>query len=186
MVSLAVFALVSAAAVAILAWAADHQGRIRERMDRLAELQRAHALLKSDLSQVALRRIRLPDGRLARNAFDAAPPGARAGTLIAFVRRGWENPDGEPRASLQYVEYRLVDGRLERSARAALDGAPADTSQVVLTGVESMELGFHSYRQWSDGWTGGAETLPDAVRFDMTLRDFGAVRQVFVLPEAAL
>lgn len=186
MVALAIFALVSAAGVAILGWAADQQSGVRVRMDRLAELQRAHSLLKADLSQTALRRTRLPDGRPGRDAFVAAPPGQRQGTLFAFVRRGWENPDGEPRASLQFVEYRLVDDRLERHVRAAVDGTSTMPPQVVMTGVASIQTGYFAYRQWSDGWTGGAEVLPEAVRLDMELRDYGAVRQVFLLPEGAL
>lgn len=186
MVALAIFALVSAAAVAILAWAADQQTRVRTHMDRLAELQRANALLKADLSQVALRLTRQPDGSPGRNAFEAAPPGRSDRALFAFVRHGWENPDAAPRASMQRVEYRLVDDRLERSVRDALDGSRSATPQVVLHGVESARAGFYAYRQWSDGWTGGADTLPQAVRLDLELRDFGAVRQVVLLPGAAL
>ncbi|KAF1687105.1 type II secretion system protein GspJ [Pseudoxanthomonas sp. SGNA-20] len=184
LVALAVFALLAAAAVAILAWAGDQQAALRARMERLGELQRAHALLKADLSQAAVRRTRLPDGGIARNAFDAAPPGDLSRPLLGFVRRGRENPDAEPRASLQYVEYRVVDGRLERSARPALDGTAAAAPQVLLTGVEDVRAGFYSHGQWSDGWIGGAQALPRAVRLDLRLRDFGPVRQVFVLPEA--
>lgn len=182
LVALAVFALVAAAAVAILGWAADQQAGVRARMDRLAEVQRAHALLKADFSQVALRRTRLADGRPGRDAFNAAPPGRREGVLFAFVRRGWENPDAEPRASLQYVEYRLVDMRLERHVRDAVDGASTRPPQILLTGVAEVEPAYYAYRQWSDGWTGGAEVLPEAIRLDLQLQDYGAMRQVFLLP----
>lgn len=185
LVALAVFALVAAAGVAILAWAGDQQAVVRERMDRLADLQRTHALLKSDLSQAAVRQTRDTGGVIARNAFDAAPPGDLSHPLLAFVRRGHDNPDGESRASLQYVEYRIVEGRLERSARPALDGAAAAAPQVLLTGIETARAGFYSHRQWSDGWIGGAQALPEAVRLDLRLRGTGDVRQVFALPDAS-
>jgi general secretion pathway protein J len=184
LVALAVFARLSAAAVGILAWAADQQGVVRARMDRLAELQRAHALLATDLSQVAVRPTRRSDGIAERDAFKAATPGDGSRPLLAFVRRGWDNPDAMPRASLQYVEYRLVEGRLERSTRPALDGTSAGAPQVLLRGVGPSRLAFYSHRQWSDGWIGGAQALPQAVALELELEGIGPVRQVFALPEA--
>ena len=71
--------------------------------------------------ELRLRVFHIPEPRLSRNLNFAASQ-ARA-PLLAFVRRGWHNPDALPRPSMQYVEYRLVDGQLERSARGALDGA---------------------------------------------------------------
>lgn len=184
LVALAVFAVLATGGVALLAWTADQQTAVRTRMDRLGELQRAHALLKADLSQAAVRRTRGADGGVERNAFNAAAPGDARRPLLAFVRRGWSNPDAAPRASMQYVEYRLVDGRLERAARTMLDGAAAGDPQVVLRDVESARAYFYSYGQWSDGWIGGATALPNGVRLELQLGDIGAVRQVFALPEA--
>ncbi|MCD7098948.1 type II secretion system minor pseudopilin GspJ [Stenotrophomonas sp. MMGLT7] len=186
LIAMAVFALLSAAAVGILAWTADQQGAVRARMERLGELQRAHALLKADLAQAALRRTRRSDGRAERSAFLAAPPDDMRGPLFGFVRRGWENVDAAPRASLQYVEYRVADGRLERSSRAALDGAPAEAPQVVLEGVGSAKAYYYARGFWSDGWGGGLDALPQAVRLELQLRDFGRVRQVFLLPEEGM
>lgn len=182
LVALSIFALLAAAAVGMMAWSADQQGAVRTRMARVGELQRAHALLKADLSQAALRRTRRSDGGVELSAFVAAPPGDGAQPLLGFVRRGWSNPDAAPRASLQYVEYRVVDGRLERSARPLLDGAPPGTPQVLLEDVESVRTHFHTWRQWSDGWGGGVTELPQAVMLELQLRDLGRVRQVFLLP----
>lgn len=183
LVALSIFALLAAAAVGVMAWSADQQSAVRARMERMAELQRAHALLKADLSQAALRRTRGDDGVAERSAFAAAPPGDRTQPLFGFARRGWSNPDAAPRASMQYVEYRVIDGRLERSARTLLDGAAAGAPQVLLDGVESVRVHFHAYRQWSDGWGGGVTVLPQAVMLELQLRDLGPVRQVFLLPE---
>src|SRR3546814_18211621 len=84
--------------------------------------------------------------------------------LLALVRRGWVNPDAEPRASMQYVEYRLVDGQLERSVREALDGAAPEEPRVMLRGIESPTIGYHYRGQRIDGWPGGEGAMPDAVR----------------------
>lgn len=183
LVALSIFALLAAAAVGVMAWSADQQSAVRTRMDRLGKLQRAHALLKADLSQAALRRTRRDDGGAELSAFVAAPPGDSTQPLLGFARRGWSNPDAAPRASMQYVEYRLVDDRLERSSRPLLDGASPGAPQVLLEGVESVRTHFHAWRQWSDGWGGGVTELPQAVMLELQLHDLGRVRQVFLLPE---
>lgn len=186
LVGLAIFAVIAAAGVGVMAWSADQQAAVRARMDRLGQVQRAHALLKADLSQVALRQVRSDDAGMQRNAFNAAPPGNGERSLFAFVRRGWSNPDAVSRASMQYVEYRITDGRLERSARTMLDGAALSAPQVLLDDVVSVRAHFYSYRQWSDGWIGGPTALPRAVMLDMELRDLGSMRQVYVLPDEGL
>lgn len=185
LVSLTIFAMLAAAAVGVLAWTADQQGVIRARMERTAELQRAHALLKADLGQAAVRRARGSDGVAALSAFTAAPPDDRSRPLFGFIRRGWENPDGAARASMQYVEYRVADGSLQRNTRAALDGASAGAPQVLLSGVESAQAFYYTRGAWSDGWGGGLEQLPQAVALELQVRDFGPVRQLFLLPAEA-
>lgn len=187
LVAVLVFALLSAAGVLVLVQAADHQAAVGARLERLAEFQRARALLQADLSQVTLRRVRHPEGGAARDAFTGRTlqPGARApGPLLAFVRRGWRNPDGLDRASLQHVEYRIVDGRLERSSRPMLDGAAAGEPQVVLEGVSAARLAYFDHGQWSDGWPGGATALPDAVRLELHVAGIGDATQLFLLPGA--
>ncbi|PPT67626.1 type II secretion system minor pseudopilin GspJ [Xanthomonas arboricola] len=182
LVALAVFALVAVAAVVVMRQSIEQRDAVRARLQQVREFQLAHGLLRSDLQQAAVRRTRNSEGGSARTAFVASPPGV-PGPLFGFVRRGWSNPDQAPRASLQYVEYRVVDGRLERSARPALDGAVAGPPQVVLRGVRSAVVGFHYRAQWSDGWSGGLDALPDAISLELDLEQWGRVRQLFLLPE---
>lgn len=185
LVAVLVFALLSAAGVAVLVQAADHQAAVGARLARLGEFQRARALLQADLSQVAVRRVRHPDGGAARDAFVGRAVRAddpSSTPLLGFVRRGWSNPDALPRASLQYVEYRLVDGRLERSTRPMLDGAPSGTPQGLLTGVSSARLAYLDRGQWSDGWPGGATAHPEALRLELELDGIGRIAQLFLLP----
>ncbi|MEA0761182.1 type II secretion system minor pseudopilin GspJ [Xanthomonas campestris pv. campestris] len=182
LVALAVFALVAAAAVGVLRQSIEQRAAVQARLQQLRDFQIAHGLLRSDLQQAAVRRTRGSDGVPARTAFVATPPGAQ-GPLLAFVRRGWSNPDQAPGASLQYVEYRLVEDRLERSARPALDGAVTGAPQVLLRGVRAATVGFHYRAQWSDGWSGGVAALPDAVALELEMQDWGRVRQLFLVPE---
>ncbi|MEG3193856.1 type II secretion system minor pseudopilin GspJ, partial [Lysobacter sp. D1-1-M9] len=104
--------------------------------------------------------------------------------LLALVRHGWSNPDAEPRASMQYVEYRLVDGQLERGVRTALDGAMTGPPQVLLTGIRAASVDYHYRGAWNRGWGGGAEALPEAVRLELDLEGLGRVEQWFLLPGA--
>lgn len=184
LVALLVFALLSAAGVVVLVQAAEHQAVVGTRLDRLGEFQRARSLLQADLSQVAVRRVRHPSGAAARDAFTgrAVRGGPAAEPLLAFVRDGWSNPDALPRASLQYVEYRLVDGRLERSTRPMLDGVASGPPQVLLTGVSSARLAYRDHGQWNDGWAGGAAARPEALRLALELDGIGQVTQLFLLP----
>ena len=152
-----------------------------------AAYQRARALLKADLAQAAPRRVRERDGTPARNAFVGSTAGdsramSGAAPLLALVRRGWTNPDAEPRASMQYVEYRLVDGQLERSVRTALDGAAPGVPQVMLAGIESATIGYHYRGQWIDGWPCGDTAMHDAVRLKLQLQGLGRIEQLFLLP----
>lgn len=187
LVALLIFGLISAVGVGVMTYAADNQGVLHQRMERLGEFQRARALLAADLAQAVPRRVRQRNGDASRNAFAGATDGAmamRSGSapLLAFVRRGWTNPDAEPRASLQYVEYRLVDGRLERSIRTALDGAAPGEPQRLLGGITAAHIGYHARGHWNRGWAGGADALPDAVRLDLELEGIGRVEQLFLLP----
>src|SRR3546814_13013652 len=83
---------------------------------------------------------------------------------------------------MQYVEYRLVDGQLERSVREALDGAAPEEPPVMLRGIESATIGYHYRGQWLDGWPGGANAMPDAVRLQLQLARPGRIEQLFLLP----
>src|SRR5690606_24905849 len=132
----------------------------------------------ADLSQAAVRLVRRADGSSARDAFVGGRPG-EAGPLFAFVRRGRENPGAEPRASLEYVEYRIADGRLERSARAAVDGAAPAPARVLLDGIGAARVAYLEGERWNDGWPGGAASLPRAVELELELDGIGRVRQRF-------
>lgn len=180
LVALFIFGLLAAAGVTVMGYAVDAQAQVRTRMDRIAEFQRMRAILKADLAQAAARRTRGLDGAAAPSAFTG---GGTGGALMTLVRRGWENTEDRPRASLQYVEYLVIEGRLERSARPALDGAPLGPPQVLFDGVERFEPAFLSRGQWTPTWTARPDAeLPDAVRLDMQLKGVGPVTQLFAVP----
>lgn len=180
LVALFIFGLLAAAGVSVMGYAIDSQAQVRSHMDRTAEFQRMRAILKADLGQAAPRRTRGLDGQPSPSAFIG---GGTGGAVLILTRRGWENLDGRPRASLQYVEYRLVEDRLERATRPALDGAPLGPAQILYQGVSAVRPAFLSRGQWTPTWLGDPQTqLPDAVRLEMELEGVGAVTQLFAVP----
>ncbi len=185
LVALLVFGLLSAAGVAVMAYTVDNQGIVGARMDRLGEFQRARSLIKQDLAQAAPRRVRQPDGTASRSAFAGAPM-AGGDVLMELTRRGWANPEEEPRASLQHVQYRLSQGKLLRQVSTAIDGVETARPQLLLTGVTSVRISYRHRGQWLDGWPGGRELLPEAVRLDLDLEGLGELQQLFLVPGAAL
>lgn len=180
LVALFVFSLIATAGVTMMRFSADNRGIVHARAERLAEFQRTRAILKSDLAQAAERRIRDGQGRASREAFQGG--NSAATPLLRLTRRGWENPDAAPRASVQYVEYRLVEGRLERLARLALDGGAQGVPQVLAERVRNASVGFLWHGQWIPTLPGGpADPLPQAVKLDLVFDDIGPVSQLFVV-----
>lgn len=182
LIALSIFALLAGGGVILMRQTLDGHEIAGARLERVGELQRARALMQADLSQIARRRTRALDGVEARDAFFGSETGGSE-PLLAFVRRGWENVDGEARASLQYVEYRLVERRLERRHRPALDGAALSGPQIVLTDVGDLRLAYLGKEQWIPSWRNAQrDSQPRAVRLDATLPGLGRVRQLFLTP----
>ncbi|MFT3966354.1 MAG: type II secretion system minor pseudopilin GspJ [Sphingobium sp.] len=157
LVALLIFAMLSAAGVALLRGSVSSQGAVRDHLDRLADIQVALATLDSDLAQATARISRTQSGTLAP-AFYARPAGGDA-PILQFVRTGWSNPDNAARASVQKVEYWWRGGRIERVGHAHVDGAAPSEPAVLLSHVTALSLRFRDAQgQWRGDW---AVTQPD-------------------------
>ncbi len=179
MVSLLIFAMLSAAGVALLSFSVRAQGAANERLDEVAALRRVNAILTADLAQAVPRPYRDRAGAL-QAAFSGG--GAEGTTALGLVRGGWSNPDLLPRASLQRVEYRLAAGRLERVAWPYVDGAEPLQAAVLLTGVRSLRLRYRIKGDWRDTWDSDLpEALPEAVELIADIEGIGAIRQLFLV-----
>ncbi|MGA9580564.1 MAG: type II secretion system minor pseudopilin GspJ [Allosphingosinicella sp.] len=179
LVSLFIFGLLSAAGVALLSFSVRAQEVAEARLDDLADFRRAGALLAGDLAQAAPRMARDSTGT-SRPAFDGLG-GEQGGVVLAFVRRGWENLDDTPRASLQRVEYRLEGGRLERRVYPRLDGAEALPATTVVDDVRRIRLRYRDLEgAWRERWDPTKATeLPRAVELVMDSEGSGTTRQLF-------
>ena len=180
LVSLFIFALLSAAGVALLSFSVRAQEVAEIELGKIADLRRAGALLSGDLAQAAARPWRDENGE-SRPAFSGAG-GDREGPILAFVRRGAENLEAVPRPSAQRVEYRLAAGRLERRSWTMIDGAPPRAESAMLTGVRRIRLRYRDRSgEWRDRWDPTALTdLPKAVEMVVDTGEAGATRLLFL------
>ncbi|PZN92200.1 MAG: type II secretion system protein GspJ [Alphaproteobacteria bacterium] len=176
LIGLAIFAILSLAGVSLLSFSIDARQRTGERLDTLAGVVRTRALLSADLAQAAPRPWRDSNG-LRHPAF------AADGTMVLeLVRRGWRNDGGAARSSLQRVAYRLSGDRLERLSAPMVDGTVANPPAVLLTGVTTLRLRFHSAGEWRSDWQPAApDVLPDAVELTLAAAAVPELRQVFLV-----
>lgn len=180
--ALFVFGLVSAAGALVMGSTLDGQTVVRTRMGQLGAFQRTRVLLKADLDQLSTRRTRDAAGVQASGAFIGRQP-TEGAPFMMLARHGWENPGAARRPSMQRVDYRLSDGRLERVTRAALDGAPAGPPQVLLEGVDQLQVAYLYRGAWSPTWTAlPTAELPQAVRIAFRVEGLGRFEQVLLTP----
>ena len=184
LVALAALAVLAAGALAVASASTASHDAIRVRQAETHELMRLRAALKGDITQAAARRPRDQNGAKGQAALEGGTPGG--GVFLSLVRRGWDNPLEHSRASLQYVEYRLEAGRIERLWRRHVDGSPLEEPQVLAEDVRSVSLDFFDHDQWTDGWAGSpTRPLPQALRVTVDFVAGGSISQVLLLPEAA-
>ncbi len=180
LISLLIFAMLAAAGAAVLGVTIDNRFAVKAQSDRVSDLQRMRSLLRADLGQATGRRARGPTGRPAPQAMTG--PMTPTDPVLTLTRAGWSNPGEQPRPSLQRVEYRLVDDRLERRVASQLDGARPGPPQILYRGVRDVTVAFLRDGEAAPAFTSTPERpLPDAVRITMTLEGYGPVEQLFLV-----
>jgi general secretion pathway protein J len=171
--------MLSAAGVALLSFSVRAQEAAEGRLGELAQLRRASALMAADLAQAAPR-VHRDEAGATLPAF--AGGGGEEGVAMAFVRRGWENVDGDSRSSLQRVEYRVAAGRLERRIWPRVDGAAPTGPVALLEGVRSVRLRYRDAAgEWRARWDPEEPgALPRAVELVADVEGSGVTRQLFL------
>lgn len=163
-ISLALFALIAMAGLALVESLLGVQGGTEGRLDRLAEIQRAMFVIDNDLEQIATGPI---EGHADQLRFSR--PVQAAGGLPVRLR------------------YALAAGTLGRS----LDGRGVPgMSQQMLSGIASVRWTFYTPATgWIDRWPPSSEQASDwpvAIAADIVLVPgrgaSGALRRVVALP----
>lgn len=178
-VALAIFAIVATAGVALLRASADTQVAVDRSLDDHGRIDRIALLFQSDLGQVVVRPSARSDGGV-RPAFLGTPLG------MSFVRDGIVPTRPEPSPSINRVEWKLVEGRLERQAHRAPDATrlldPPARLADALTRVEFAYRGLDG--AWSSSWPHpGGPALPRAVRMTIAGEGLPPTDFVALLPD---
>lgn len=184
LVALAVFAVLATLAYGGLGEAATQSSRLEALQQRWTGVQRAVRVLENDFAQLRGRPVRDILGQTYEAALDASAAGR-----LSFTRGGWLNPALLPRAELQRVRYRLIDGQLLREHWPVLDriGATDAGGEVLLEGVSEFQVEFLPQRMpaayaWTAFWpppgSASVESLPAAVRFSLTATGAGRITRL--------
>lgn len=178
LVGLFLFGLMAAAGTALLAGSVQASGQAQAMVGTSGDLARLRALLTADAGQAAPRPWRDGEGR-AQPAF-SSNANSNGGTLFTLVRRGWANPGGAPRASMQRVEWVIDGDALVRRSAAMIDGTPAAQNSIVARGVTSARVRVLG-NDWQDRWAGQPTSLPRAIELTLDGPQIGHVRQIVLL-----
>jgi general secretion pathway protein J len=181
LVALAIFALISVAGVALLRSGSDTQIAVKKRLEEMALSHRLANSLEGDLAQAIVRPVRDQAGQPIP-AFTQGDAEV-AGALFGFVRAGWSNFDGAPRAGLQRVSYVLENGALVRLSWPMLDGASPADAAILLENVTSAQAEFRDDTgSWRTDWTAAdANALPRAVALTVALKGEPEQRMLFLV-----
>lgn len=189
LVALAVFAIMATAAYSGLRNVLFTRAAVEEQSRRLAAVQLAVFRLEQDVEQAVPRGIRDEYGEPQA----ALLGGELADDRLTLTRAGWDNPLGQPRATLQRVAYRLRDGRLWRLHWGVLDrgGLLEPRETLLLERVREFRVRFLDRDDWRDDWPPPAsdeagakkdpDALPRAVEIGLTLEDWGEITRLLPL-----
>ena len=166
LVAMVIFAMLAVAGVGLLRASVDTQAAIDNRLAGLNGQERVAALFTADLGQAIARPlVGLGERRLLSFSGTASS--------VSLMRGGWANPDGQPRSTLQRVEWTGLQSNVSRIAHLFLDGSDPGQPAIIQRDVESFSL---RYRRADGGWVDRFESterelLPAAV--EMTARARG-------------
>lgn len=198
LVALLIFAMISGAAVYALRLSVEGREQLERADASIRDLQIARLVIKEDLALIAPRVIRdeygnaFPSPFLGGAGLALRPEKLGERILMAFVRRGWNNPqDRSPRSTLQAVEYLVVGESLVRRTRPYLDDARGQprTDRVLINDVSDAAIGFYAGEvggrmTWAELWPPpGLSGPPMGVRLTLATKRFGELEQVFWIGE---
>lgn len=184
LIAMAIFALVAVMAYGGLNNIMNTRVAVQEQADELKTLQLAYRMIQQDLEQAVNRPIRDALGD-QREAFRAQGDTLE---LLELTRMGWRNPTGQPRSSMQRVQYGVLDEELIRRYWLVLD-QPQDSEPVertLLEGVENIEVRYMDANQeWHAQWpplnVEQPAPLPSAAEVNIELQNWGELRWLYRL-----
>ena len=185
LVSVAIFAVLSALAYGSLTQTVIAKDILSTRMERFQAVRRTVQIVSRDFLQLAPRPIRdeLGDGYEPALSTDFG-----SGFAVQLTRGGWSNPLALPRGTQQRAAYRLEDGELLRYHWTVLDHTLSNevVEVLLLDGVENVTFLFmQANGEWTEQWPplggqggSGLRNRPRAVQVILDLEDLGEITRI--------
>ena len=183
LIAIAIFAVLAIIAYGGLDTVLTQRAQVLQRLDSIAQLQKAYMRLRGDFQQVRNRPVRDPFGdESPAMVVSLNPP------VLEFTRGGWRNPTFQPRSTQERVSYRVADGKLLRASWRVLDRVQGSepVELVVLDGVSAITWRFlDASLEWQDSWPPlsqiGQQNVapPSALELTLATRDWGDLRFLF-------
>lgn len=186
MISMAIFAILSALAYGGLSSVIKNKERTEQSMLRLNQLQLTMTKLHRDFEQLSIRTA--TDGLGTRLLPISAGQGSDD-VLVQFTRNGWRNPAKNTRSHLQRVAYKLDEDSLIRMSWIHIDRAQDDQliETVLMDNLADVQLRFlDENNNWQDRWPqinadSSATSTPQlrAVEVKLSMNDWGDISRTF-------
>lgn len=146
LIAIGIFAMLAVSGAALLQGSVSAQDLTRQRLDGLAGEERLSAMLANELGQAL--------ARPTRDSAGTPEPAFEGGgdMLLSYVRAGRTNPQEAARGGVERVTWRVVQGRLERTARMHPDGGVDGQPVAILDGVTSATIRFRDGADWRAVW----------------------------------
>ncbi|MEY4270188.1 MAG: hypothetical protein RLZZ58_1404 [Pseudomonadota bacterium] len=175
LVALSLFAMLSAAGVALLRGSVDTQDAVQRHLSGTAGINRLYALLAQDAAQALPRPTRDAAGNI-RAAFVGDSSG------FALVRGGASLSDDRPGTARVFV--RFANGELRRGVQSAADGIDPAAGDVLLRNVAQATFRYRlADGGWASTWTASDLAIwPRAIELVVAPRGRPAMTMVVALP----
>lgn len=188
LIALAVFAILATLTSSAMYYAFNTRARVTEQANRLNTLQLALTLIQRDTEQAVLRDVRGNEMHIF-SAFVGEPH------YFELTRGGIINPNGdEKRSSLKRIAFLCRDSNLIRRTWDILDTTDRKNvrDKVILDNLLNCKFAYLNRNlQVLPEWHANAiqqnqraEPLPQAIQFNLTLKDWDKMSFLFIIPEA--
>jgi general secretion pathway protein J len=188
LVALTIFAILAVITSSSLYYAFNTRNKVNIQANRLRALQFAISIVEQDTSQIVDRAVRGNEMRLFPMLIGQAQ-------YMEFTRDGILNPNSlDKRSTLKRVGLACVNGSLVRRTWSALDAVDRNVyrERVLINDIDDCHFSYlnHSLQSLPE-WREQAvteeqkpEIFPKALQINLTLKDWGKMNLLFIIPEA--
>ncbi|WP_347251702.1 GspJ family T2SS minor pseudopilin variant LspJ [Legionella sp.] len=189
LVALAVFAILATMTSSAMYYAFNTRARVNEQAEQLNALQLALMLIERDTQQIIQREVH------RGSEMHRYPPFVGESHYVEFTRSGMVNPNSEEKRSvLQRIAYFCRNNQFVRRSWISLD--PVDRKayrdRVLIENLTRCQFAYlnanlHVLPEWQANAlqeNQRAEPFPKAIRMDLTLKNWGTLSRLFIIPEA--